>query len=253
MADGRPAVRNERMEGADRQPYGGAVSTYRSPPAAVGSTCPRRGGRGGAVVGARLMDTAAPSRTPVHVLGVSPVPEADSPVLTTTLGLRGHDDEIEIRANVVVWRAGGKYGGSSGNSSSRSATPSLPSCCARCTGQLLGAAEVSALVLVRCPRLRRLHAEGLHAATREWQRDRGAHGGWANQCSTGRSHRPACDVSDPLVRWGLRCRARIQAAWCLFSATQATFSLCVLQPEVITIYEAGAPALSKPTPTRGQS
>ena len=28
---------------------------------------------------------------------------------------------------------------------------------------------------------------------------------------------------------------------------------CVLQPEVITIYEAGAPALSKPAPTRGQS
>lgn len=40
----------------------------------------------------------------VCVLGVGRAEEAGQ---LSTLGLRGHDDEIEIKENVVTWRAGG--------------------------------------------------------------------------------------------------------------------------------------------------
>ena len=40
----------------------------------------------------------------VCVLGVGRAEEGEQ---VSTLGLRGHDDEIEIKENVVTWRAGG--------------------------------------------------------------------------------------------------------------------------------------------------
>jgi hypothetical protein len=42
--------------------------------------------------------------SPLCVLGVG---RADSSEKVSTLGLRGHDDEIAIDGNVVTWRAGG--------------------------------------------------------------------------------------------------------------------------------------------------
>ncbi len=42
--------------------------------------------------------------SPVCVLGARRAEDAEQ---VSTLGLRGHDDEIEIKENAVTWRAGG--------------------------------------------------------------------------------------------------------------------------------------------------
>ena len=44
--------------------------------------------------------------SPLCVLGVKQADGGDAKKVST-LGLRGHDDEIEIDRNVVTWRAGG--------------------------------------------------------------------------------------------------------------------------------------------------
>ena len=106
----------------------------------------------------------APSRQSVCVLGASRVEDATN---VSVLGLRGHDDEVEIKGNVVKWSAGG------------------------------------------C-------AQKVYTLPPE-----------------------AGDV--------------IETAWCMFSAfTNGTYSLCVLQPEVITIFEADGPVHMVPLPFRSR-
>ena len=157
------------------------------------------------------------SVSPLCVVGVSRADE-EQPIR----GLRGHDDEIEAKDNVVTWRAGGATHKQNPSSAPVPSPPRRPGTHARAGGA------------------RRVHAEVLHAAAGGGQRHRGA-------CC----RLPLCATNDAPETARLTMNAVRQAVWCQFSCQLSSkFSLCALQSELITIFEGDGPMHTVPLPFR---